>query len=251
MKLDRKWRGWRVVERVALWATFLTCSFVASQPLRERWSAWQSQRVLEARWQQALQQEKTKEQAQSKATASPRRSKAKPRPVSGHISKVSSAKPKEQPTATPTAEPTERPTQEPENSQIMWPITRLTCSRMKLDAVVVQGTDASQLKQGPGHETDTSLPGGPNCVVAAHRNAYGWWFYRLNELQTGDFVVLQVPGRKFIYRVAVSRVVSVNDTSILHSRAKAAPRLTLYSCTLPKTEKRLVVIANLANSEAT
>lgn len=245
MKLDRKWRGWRVIERVTLWTTCVACSFVAAQPLRDRWSAWQSQRDLEARWQQAqAQQQKQHEPPQqkrprsrAKVAVSPSHSKAKARLVS-----------RRQP-----EHPDTRPKQKPEDGQMLWPMTRLTCSRMKLDAVVVQGTDATQLKQGPGHEADTSLPGGPNCVVAAHRNAYGWWFYRLNELRQGDFVVLQTPGRKFLFRVAASRVVSVRDTSILHwpADAQAAPRLTLYSCTLPKTTRRLVVIANLANSEAT
>ena len=248
MKSVRQWRGWRRLERLALWAVFAVCAFVATGPLREGFVAWQSQRALNARWQQALGQ---KHARAVKVSAHPASHKRKHSGASTHKAKHP-----------PLAEVTDSSDDTPEedavnkaadtsNSEVIWPLTRLSSSRMKLDAVVVEGTDIAQLKCGPGHEPLTSLPGGPNCVIAAHRNAFGWWFYRLGELRPDDFVVLQVPGEKFIYRVAFSRVVSVHDTSILEEPLRGAPRLTLYSCTLPKTEKRLVVVANLANSEAT
>ncbi len=130
----------------------------------------------------------------------------------------------------------------------LWPLARLSCAKIRLNAIVVEGTSDAQLRRGPGHETKSSFPGGANCVIAAHRNAFGWWFYRLNELSSGDIVVLRVPGRKLVYRVAAKRTVSVRDISILKARPKTAPRLTLYTCTLPKTPRRLVVIANLQSS---
>lgn len=255
MKLDRQWRGWRALERLALWTIFASCSFVAVQPLRERLSAWQNQRALDAQWQQALQREKSPTKTTSPTATAQRKSDhpvehQRPKPTGPKQHANTNAKNAKTKETDKNKKPSMDTQPQPEDADILWPLARLSCARMKLDAVVVQGTGDSQLKRGPGHETDTSLPGGPNCVIAAHRNAYGWWFYRLNDLQPGDFVVLQVPERKFIYRVAVSRIVSVYDTSILHSRPDAAPRLTLYSCTLPKTEKRLVVIANLSSSQA-
>ncbi len=210
MKSVRQWRGWRRLERLALWAVFAVCAFVATGPLREGFVAWQSQRALNARWQQALGQ---KHARAVKVSAHPASHKRKHSGASTHKAKHP-----------PLAEVTDSSDDTPEedavnkaadtsNSEVIWPLT--------------------------------------NCVIAAHRNAFGWWFYRLGELRPDDFVVLQVPGEKFIYRVAFSRVVSVHDTSILEEPLRGAPRLTLYSCTLPKTEKRLVVVANLANSEAT
>lgn len=221
MKWDRQWRGWRFLERGALWTTLALCTFVAAQPLRERVIAWRSQRALEAKWQRAVEQKRARlknASSRSGAGASKRRS---------HRGKAKN------------------------DLAVLWPLVRLTCAKMNLDAVVVEGTSAAQLKQGPGHELNTSLPGGPNCVIAAHRNAFGWWFYRLNKLHPGDFVELATPGRKFIYTVKISRTVSVRDTSILHHHAKASPRLTLYSCTLPKTDRRLVVVADLLGTEDT
>ncbi len=217
MNFSRQWRSGRLFERGVLWTTLALCSFVAAKPLRERFVAWQDQRTLEAQWQHAVQK--------SRASSDVKTVALKPRP-STRASKRTAALAKRE-------------------EQIMWPLVRLRCSRIGLDAIVVQGTSEAQLRRGPGHETGTSFPGGPNCVIAAHRNAYGWWFYRLNSLRVGDTIVLETPERRLVYRVAVSRKVLASDTSILHIRAKAAPRLTLYTCTLPKTESRLVVTANL------
>jgi len=248
MKPVRQWRDWRRIERIALWAIFLACAFVATGPLREGLIAWQSQRALNAQWQQALGQKHARPVKVSAHATSHKRK---------HLG-ASAYKAKHPFIAEATDASDDTPEKDALNSaantsdhEIIWPLTRLSSSRMKLDAVVVEGADAAQLKRGPGHEPLTSLPGGPNCVIAAHRNAFGWWFYRLGDLRPNDFVVLQVPGEKFIYRVAFSRTVSVHDTSILEEPLHSAPRLTLYSCTLPKTEKRLVVVANLANSQAT
>jgi len=248
MKLVRQWRGWRRIERLALWAVFAVCAFVAIQPLREGFVAWQSQRVLNVQWQQVLGQKHARALDVSAHATSHKRKKSG---ASAHKTKhPSGAEATDSSDDTREEDDLNNPA-ETSDSDVIWPLTRLSSSRMKLDAVVVEGTDAAQLKRGPGHEPLTSLPGGPNCVIAAHRNAFGWWFYRLGELRPDDFVVLQVPGEKFIYRVAFSRIVSVHDTSILEEPLHGAPRLTLYSCTLPKTEKRLVVVANLTNSEAT
>jgi len=248
MKLVRQWRGWRRIERIALWAVFAACAFVATQPFREAFVGWQSQRALDDQWQQALGQKHARAVSVSAHHASHKRKKSL---TSAHKAKHPSRVELADSLDDKSEGDTLNSAAETSDSDIIWPLTRLSSSRMKLDAVVVEGTDAAQLKRGPGHEPLTSPPGGPNCVIAAHRNAFGWWFYRLGELRPNDFVVLQVPGEKFIYRVASSRIVSVHDTSILEEPLQGAPRLTLYSCTLPKTEKRLVVVANLANSEAT
>lgn len=248
MKPVRQWRIWRRIERIALWAVFAVCAFVATGPLREAFVGWQSQRALDAQWQQALEQKRALAVDVSAHLAPRKRVKTR---ASVHKAKHSSgAVEMDSLDDTPEKNATNSAA-ETLDAGFIWPLTRLSSSRMKLDAVVVEGTDVAQLKRGPGHEPLTSFPGGPNCVIAAHRNAFGWWFYRLGELRPNDFVVLQVPGEKFIYRVAFSRTVSVHDTSILEEPLRASPRLTLYSCTLPKTENRLVVVANLANSQAT
>lgn len=128
-----------------------------------------------------------------------------------------------------------------------WQPTQLTIPAIDLEAVVVRGVSKSALRRGPGHDPATALPGQPgNCVIAAHRNAYGWWFHRLDEIEDGDLIHLKTPQNSFVYQVALRRIVDVHDTEILNSPPSgAAPRLTLYTCTLPKSQQRLVVVANL------
>ena len=225
--MNRQWRGWRTIERAVLGATLAVCIYVASQPLWQHLIAWHSQRTLQAQWRQAAQAAHSSAQNAHKTTSVRSHGSANPSP-SHRVA---------------------QPPIEDDNQIALWPLTRLSCPKMKLDAIVVDGTDSTQLQSGPGHEIGTSWPGGKNCVIAAHRNAYGWWFYHLNLLKKGDSVVLQVPGRKMTYQVTATRTVSVRDTSILHWRAKNSSCLTLYTCTLPKTTQRLVVIANLKSSQ--
>jgi len=233
----------RFLERAALWAVLLVGLWLASSPLRERFIAWQSQRALDVRWQQAL--EKHRSQPVAKPVSKVRHNFFLPKHSSARLGKTFS-QPKKKPAddIPPLADASDLP-----DNSILWPLVRLRCPKIKLDAVVVEGTDAAQLKQGPGHDPTTSPPGGLNCVIAAHRNAYGWWFYHLHDLRPDDTMELQTPDRNYFYRVKTTRTVSVEDLSILDPPLEGAPRLTLYSCTLPKTEKRLVVVADLESDE--
>lgn len=54
---------------------------------------------------------------------------------------------------------------------------------------------------------------------------------------------LQTPDELLTYRVALNRVVDENDLSLLQPTNSA--QLTLYTCTLPKSDQRIVVVADL------
>lgn len=131
-----------------------------------------------------------------------------------------------------------------------WQATQIMIPSIELDALVVSGISKAALRRGPGHDPATALPGqAGNCVIAAHRNAYGWWFKRLDEIQDGDFIYLETPQNTYIYQVAFSRTVDAGERAILAPPPStlATPRLTLYTCTLPKSQFRLVVVANLVS----
>lgn len=133
-----------------------------------------------------------------------------------------------------------------------WQPTRIVIPSIEVDAIVVRGVDTRSLKRGPGHDPTSSLPGQRgNCVIAAHRNAYGWWFYRLNTLGSGSVIELHTPRETLIYEVAWTRVVPDTATWLLRPPPQeAAPRLTLYTCALPHGSKRIVVGANLVRRVA-
>lgn len=133
-----------------------------------------------------------------------------------------------------------------------WPATRLIIPEIGVDAVVVQGWDDPALRRGPGHDPRSGLPGEPgNCVIAAHRNVYGAWFSRINELWAGSKVQLKTPDDTFTYHVLTVYAVADSDVSVRQPPAdpNAPPQLTLLTCTIPHTPSRIVVVAQLDDEE--
>lgn len=126
-----------------------------------------------------------------------------------------------------------------------WPATRISIPDIGLDAVVVQGLDEKALASGPGHDPISSPPGQGNCVIAGHRNVYGSWFYRIDELWAGSLITLRTPEASYNYQVLTVQTVAESDSTVRHAPTElnAAPLLTLYTCTLPHTSNRIVVTA--------
>jgi sortase A len=135
-------------------------------------------------------------------------------------------------------------------------LTRLQIPRIGLDTVVVEGTNATALAAGAGHYRDTPLPGETgNMAVAGHRTMNGHPFNRLDELKTGDKVILITPFGRYTYEVvppfdqhANPWVTTPNDWSVVSQTNQAM--LTLTTCH-PKgsAQRRLIARAKLVNSE--
>ena len=127
------------------------------------------------------------------------------------------------------------------------PVAVLRIPKLELDKVVVEGTDVASLRKGPGHQPGTAPIGGPgNAVIGGHRTTYGAPFYRLDELEPGDEITVQVPAGEARYMVTGSKVVDPTDVWILDPTSE--DRLTLFTCT-PRfsAAQRLVVTAALQN----
>lgn len=133
-----------------------------------------------------------------------------------------------------------------------WPPTRLLIPEIDLDAIVVQGENEASLRDGPGHDPFSALPGqNGNCVIAAHRNIYGSYFYRLDELLPGTKIILRTPDQKFRYQVVQSFQVADTQGAIVKAAPpNSPPLLTLYTCTIPRSTNRLVVTAQLLPDDA-
>lgn len=133
------------------------------------------------------------------------------------------------------------------------PPTRILIPEIGLDAVLVQGQSEDDLKRGPGHDIYSALPGQKgNCVIAAHRNVYGSYFYRVDELLPGSKIILRTPHQKFTYSVVQMFNSADTDSSIKNPPAdpNAPPMLTLYTCTLPISTTRIIITAQLAPADA-
>jgi len=77
---------------------------------------------------------------------------------------------------------------------------------IRLDMVVVEGTDTESLKKGPGHYTGTAYPWQPHgrVAIAGHRTTYLHPFYNLNDMKDGDRVRdLPLPGHPGVRHVTV------------------------------------------------
>src|SRR5207248_9478053 len=67
---------------------------------------------------------------------------------------------------------------------------RIAIHRIGIDVVFVQGTGGSSLDLGPGHYTQTSLPGeGGTVGIAGHRTTYGACFRHIADLRRATGIV--------------------------------------------------------------
>lgn len=129
-------------------------------------------------------------------------------------------------------------------------IAILRIPKIGVDKAVVQGVGVEDLKRAPGHYPDTPLPGEPgNSAIAGHRTTYGAPFYRLDELEKGDPIVVTTLRGTFRYEVRTTQVVLPQQVEVLN--ASPDNRLTLTTCE-PRfsAAKRLIVVAELVDTPA-
>jgi sortase A len=122
-------------------------------------------------------------------------------------------------------------------------IGRLRIPRLGLNMLLVNGTDTSTLKKGPGRYAGTErdlggdaanpppafMPGeGELVYVAGHRTTYQAPFSRIDRLRRGDAVTLELPYARFEYRITGHRIVDSDRLQVLSS--KGFEQLTLQAC---------------------
>jgi sortase A len=128
------------------------------------------------------------------------------------------------------------------------PVGKLLIDRIGLSSVVVEGTDAGDLRKGPGHYPGTPLPGQRGTVgIAGHRTTYGAPFRKLDKVRPGDEIVIVMPYGRFTYKVERTRIVP--PTAIWVTQRVSYDRLILSAChPLYSAAQRIVVFAKLVRS---
>lgn len=129
-------------------------------------------------------------------------------------------------------------------------VARLVIPAIGVDKIVVEGVGRSDLEKGPGHYPGTPLPGQPgNASIAGHRTTYGAPFYRIDELETGDEILVTTLQGSFRYEVMAQEIVAPSAVHVIED--KGDDRLTLTSCH-PKysARQRIVVTAALVDEPA-
>jgi sortase A len=125
------------------------------------------------------------------------------------------------------------------------PIGRLEAPSIGLEVIVVQGTDAADLRKGPGHYPGTSLPGeGATVAIAGHRTTYGAPFRHVDSLEKGDRITMRMPYGRLTYRVERTRIVDPSAVGVV--RDVGHEQLVLTAChPLYSAAQRIVVFARL------
>jgi sortase A len=126
-------------------------------------------------------------------------------------------------------------------------IGRIEIDSIDVDIVVVEGTGTATLQKGPGRYPDTGFPGqGTTIGIAGHRTTYGAPFHRINEIEDGDEIVLDMPYGTFIYTVEKHEIV---DPSAVHIVDDVGyERLVLTAChPLYSAAQRWAVFAELTD----
>lgn len=78
-------------------------------------------------------------------------------------------------------------------------LIKLAVPKIKLEAIVVEGTSRRQLLLGLGHMEETPAPGEiGNSVITANRDTF---FRHIYELNTGDIIEVRRSGQVYGYQV--------------------------------------------------
>jgi sortase A len=120
-------------------------------------------------------------------------------------------------------------------------IGRIIIPSIDLDIVVVEGTDTASLQKGPGHYTLTKTPElveqgdgsafpgqGETMGIAGHRTTYLAPFRRIDDIQSGDEILLEMPYGNFTYTVQKHEIVDPSEVSIVKN--VGYDRLVLTAC---------------------
>ncbi len=108
-------------------------------------------------------------------------------------------------------------------------IGQLVVPRLRLNIVMVNGTDAATLKRGPGRDGRTFMPGEGRLVyIAGHRTTYLAPFSAIDTMRRGDRIMLKMPYATFEYAVTGHSIVDASDLSVLESRGRE--QIALQAC---------------------
>ncbi|WP_088645723.1 class E sortase [Micromonospora wenchangensis] len=135
------------------------------------------------------------------------------------------------------------------------PIAGLYIPSLDKNWVVVEGVTQEDIRYAPGHYPKSALPGEVgNFSVAGHRNRATFW--RLDELKSGDAILLEGKQDWYVYKVYQSRIVRPDQVEVVapvpgEPNAKPTRKLlTLTTCN-PKFDnyQRLIVHAELDRTQ--
>ncbi|MFG2011037.1 class E sortase [Micromonospora sp. NPDC048868] len=159
------------------------------------------------------------------------------------------------PEGDPTVAPSASASTKPKPPVQGKPIAGLYIPKLDKNWVVVEGVTQKDIRYAPGHYPSSALPGQVgNFSVAGHRNRATFW--RLDELNDGDAIVVEGKTDWHVYKVTQSRIVKPTQVEVVApvpgkpGQKPTRSMLTLTTCN-PKFDnyQRLIIHAELARSQ--
>lgn len=139
-------------------------------------------------------------------------------------------------------QPPPPPTPSPEQAR------RIVIPAIGVDHPIVEGDDPEQLKKGVGHHIGSADPGQKgNMVLTAHNDIYGEIFRHLDDLETGDEIIVYTLTRRYLYEVQSQRVVSPFDVSVIEPTRSGT--ITLISCYPYLVDTQRIVVVGALREE--
>ncbi|MEA2130079.1 MAG: sortase [Solirubrobacteraceae bacterium] len=128
-------------------------------------------------------------------------------------------------------------------------VGRIRIPKIGANFVVVDGTDTTSLRKGPGIYDEVPFPGAPGTTaIAGHRTTYLAPFRRIDQLRRGDRITLEMPYARLTYAVESRRIVAPTELSVI--KRVGYDRLVLSAChPLYSAAKRIVVFARLVGEQ--
>lgn len=129
-------------------------------------------------------------------------------------------------------------------------IGRIKVDSIGLDMVLLNGTDTATLQKGPGRYPQTPLPGlGSTTGIAGHRTTYLAPFRKINEIEDGDEVRVELPYAAFTYEVEKHEIVDPSDVEVVEP--VGYERVVLTAChPLYSAAQRYVIFARLVRVDS-
>ena len=120
--------------------------------------------------------------------------------------------------------------------------TRLQIPAINVDAQIVQGDSWDQLKKVVGQHPGTANPGERgNLVLSAHNDIFGEIFRHLDQLQTGDEIIVSAGSQRYRYIVHQQRVIAPTQVDVLLPTHD--PTVTLISCYPYLVDNQRIVVS--------
>ncbi len=126
-------------------------------------------------------------------------------------------------------------------------VAHLAIPSIGLDKMILEGIRPTDLQDGPGHFPETPLPGQfGNAAIAGHRTTHGQPFFRIDEIEVGDEIVVTTLAGQYVYVMTGRRIVSPSDyASVIPTLDPSVATLTLTSCDPKFSAKNRIVISAL------